>query len=139
VNHKDIRKKKHKKQWYVATLIIRCRVEDDPDPYTCDEQVRLIRARSPEKAYKKALKLGKKEEDSYTNVYGGMVYWEFVGFEDIAELESRIADGVEIRSRLFGHANPDSLVHAKNKLFRIGGSPRPEYRIINEDIPVDDD
>ena len=47
--------KLNKKQWYAATLIVRVRIEDHPGPYVCHEQVRLIQARSAEKAYKKAL------------------------------------------------------------------------------------
>ena len=85
------------------------------------------------------MKLGAKEEDNYTNMYDEMVYWEFTGLEGLTELENRITDGVEIRSRLFGHANPETLVYAKDRLSIFSGSLPSEYRIINEDIPADDE
>lgn len=117
MNHKDTKKKKHKKQWYVATLIIRCRVANEPAPYTCDEQIRLIRARSPEKAYEKAIKLGKEQEVNYLNENGEDVYWEFLGLEELHELEEPIRDSLEIRSRLSEQIDPALKVVPKERLW----------------------
>ena len=65
--------KVNKKHWYAATLIIRDRIEDQQKVSTCDEQIRLIQARTAEKAYKKAYKLGKAQETVYLNAAGEMV------------------------------------------------------------------
>ncbi len=106
-----------KTNWYVATLIIRSRVEgDNSSARPCDEQIRLIRAQDEEIAYQKALKLGKAEEQSYQNGEGETVYWEFVGLANLEELTESIQDGTEIRSRLFDSSNPSSLVRPKDQL-----------------------
>lgn len=125
-----------KQHWYVATLIIRCRVENQPAPWTCDEQVRVIRAANDDEAYDKAVALGKSEETVYKNGDGEDVFWEFIGLEDLTELDSAIRDGTEIRSRLFGHQDPASLVYSETH-FR-SNSPRGEYRIPNENVPAED-
>ena len=67
-------------KWYVATLIMRCEVPDKLPPHTCDEQIRLLRAADADAAYQKALSLGKNEEETYQNIYGAEVHWEFVGY-----------------------------------------------------------
>lgn len=101
--------------WYIATLIIRCRVDGETqDVWTCDEQVRLIKAFSHEEAYEKSIRLGTSEEHSYSNSAGQIVYWEFVGLVDIEVLELR--DGQELTSHIFRHTNPDSLVVSRNRL-----------------------
>ena len=107
-----------KKQWYVATLIVQCRVGDQQDgPFTCDEQIRLIRAVDAEEAYQKALQLGKGEEVVYQNSDGEDVFWEFVGLEDLEELfDKTISDGREIRSRLSEQDRPSELVCDKAAL-----------------------
>ena len=134
--------KKERQYWYVATLVIACRVEDDSEDLTCDEQIRIIRAPNAEIAYEKALKIGQDEENSYQNMYGQTVTWAFVGLDDLDELDNTIHDGVEIRSRLFGHRNPASLVRTKADLSVFGAGSNPYgvgYRIKTEDITVPDD
>jgi len=134
--------KSERQYLYIATLVIACRVEDGSEDLTCDEQIRIIRAPNAEVAYEKALQLGKGGETAYENRYGQKVTWEFVGLDDLDELDNTIHDGVEIRSRLFGHRNPASLVREKADLsvFAAGSNPYGVgYKIKTENITVEDD
>jgi hypothetical protein len=102
--------------WYVATLIMRCRVNgDETGPWTCDEQIRLLQASDEETAYQKALALGKDEEHAYANTYDQTVSWEFVGLAGLDEvLDQSLHDGCEIRSRLFTDPDPTHLIHVEH-------------------------
>ena len=131
--------KPNRKQWYAATLIVRDRVEDHNGSYTCDEQIRLIHARSAEKAYKKAYKVGKAQETVYLNNAGEMVYREFVGLQDLSLIESNLIDGVEVRSRVFGHIAPQNLVHTQDELSAFVTTVHGSWQIIGEVLPVQDD
>lgn len=104
--------------WYVATLIIRCRVQNNEiGPWTCDEQIRVLRAPDSGVAYEKALQLGRSEEESYQNADGETVFWEFVGLADLEALfDSTIKDGTEIKSHLFKSDNPVKQVHEREEL-----------------------
>jgi hypothetical protein len=135
-------KEKQKEYWYIATLVIAIKVEGGSDDPTCEEQIRAIRAPSAEMAYEKAIQIGKQQETSYENMYGKTVAWEFVGLDDLDELDNTMHDGVEIRSRLFGHRTPASLVRAKADLsvFAAGSNPYSSgYRIKTENVPVGDE
>jgi hypothetical protein len=116
--------------WYVATLIVQCRVADQA-PSTCDEPIRLVLAADADAAYDKAIWLGKGEEVSYLNMYGEEVRWEFVGLENLEMLEDDLHDRVEIRSRLFACGDPTSRVTAKADLSVFAARSNPhssEYR-----------
>jgi hypothetical protein len=104
--------------WYAATLIMRCRIEDNPQsPTTCLEQIHLIQAEEENLAYEKALQLGKSAEHSYKNYQGSDVYWEFVGLENLEEIfDETIQDGTEIRSRRLLVEDPLTLVRGKDGL-----------------------
>lgn len=104
--------------WYVATLIIRSKVDNQSTgPWTCQEQIRIIEAPNEDEAYRKSIKLGQGEEHSYRNVYGELVYWEFIGLEDLEELsDEEIQDGMEIRCRFLEKEDPASLVNEKEGL-----------------------
>ncbi len=59
-----------KDEWYVATILVRCRVGDkDEESWTCEEQIHVLRATDPEKALDKALALGKEQDQWYKNMY----------------------------------------------------------------------
>lgn len=98
-------------QWYVATLLMQIRVAGDQvGPFTCDEQIRLLRAMDESTAYLKAMEIGRNEEHAYQNMYGQTVTWKFVGLVWLDELmDQAIEDGVEIKSRLFSHTEPSNL------------------------------
>lgn len=105
--------------WYVATLIIQCRVEGlEARLKTVDEQIRVLLAPNTETAYAKAIQLGKEQEVSYKNMYDVDVYWEFLGLADLEELafDSEISDGTEIRSRLLRRKVPSKLVVPQEEL-----------------------
>jgi len=89
-------------KWYVATLIVECRVRGDRGARTLfDRQVRLLRAANNETAYRKAMALGKAENHHYRNSLGQKVTWKFLGLENLESLNgNRIKDGTEINSRL---------------------------------------
>jgi hypothetical protein len=117
-------------KWYVATLIVQCRVANEP-PSTCDEQIRLIHAVDADHAYEKALWLGKQEEITYLNEYGETVCWEFIGLENLEELEGRLRDGVEIKSRLMdcGATFVKTTPKVELSVFRARHNPHSsEYR-----------
>lgn len=104
-------------KWYVATIIMTCRVDGETAPVTCDEQIRLIRAVAPDIAYQKAIRLGHREEHAYLNAEDRMVRWEFSGLSDLDDLfDERITDGVEIRSRLLTIDDPAKLITTREKL-----------------------
>jgi len=128
--------KPNKKHWFAATLIVRDRIEDHEGSYTCDEQIRLIHARTAEKAYKKAYKVGKAQETVYLNNAGEMVYREFVGLQDLSLIEADLKDGVEVRSRVFGHRAPQKLVHTQDELSAFVPTLRGEWQIVGEGIPA---
>ena len=118
------------------------KVDAEGDHPTCDEQIRAIRAPNGEIAYEKALDIGRHQETSYQNMYGQTVTWEFVGLDDLDELDNTMHDGVEIRSRLFGHRTPSSLVRAKANLSVFAAESNSYgtgYRIKTENIPVPDE
>jgi hypothetical protein len=121
------------KKWYVATLILQCKVGiQDTGPWTCQEQIRLLKASSNIEAYQKASDLGEVEEHSYTNTYGETVVWEFIGIEDLEELSgNKIKDGVEIRTRIWKENYPLELVREKGDL-TVYRAERNQNRIASE-------
>ena len=133
---------KQRQYWYIATLVIAIKVDGGSDDPTCEEQIRAIRAPNAEAAYEKAMQLGMSGETAYLNMYEQTVTWEFIGLDDLNELDNTMHDGVEIRSRLFGHRNPSSLVRSKADLSVFAAESNPYssgYRIKTENVPVEDD
>jgi len=54
---------------YAVPLLLLCRVNHDViGPWTCDEQVHVIRALDEKTARQKAEQSGRKEEHSYNNI-----------------------------------------------------------------------
>jgi hypothetical protein len=116
-----------KNEWYVATLILRAvRASNVGEPLTCFEPIHVLRAPDDETAYK--------------NAHGEIVSWEFVGLEDLEMLpiDRAIRAGTEIRTRIFRHQDPSSLVHSKDNLQIFIGSQSRENRIIGEGLPFDE-
>ena len=122
-------------KWYIVTIIIKSQVNDNQGSFTCDEQIRLIKAFSLQNAFDKASGLGKNEETSYLNVDGQLVSWLFVGVESIELMEDGIVDGIELRSRLFGHSYPEKLVQSRENLAL---DKEAKKSIRDEDLPVDE-
>jgi hypothetical protein len=63
-----------KAEWYLAELVIKITVADDPRNVVHQNRI-LIRADSAEEAYEKAIQFGKKEEISYDNLAGKAVLY----------------------------------------------------------------
>src|SRR6266480_4603234 len=87
-------------KWYVAELVLECKVGRDP-PNLWDQSLVLIYARDADAAYATALRLGRKQETTYSNSGGEKVRWKFKGLSDLQELLARtIRSGVEVHSAL---------------------------------------
>jgi hypothetical protein len=104
-------------KWYVAELIVRCRVgKGSWKKFLYDHQIKVLQASNHEMAYQKALKLGKIENHTYKNSAGEKVFWEFVGVANLNILvENEICDGTEIYSRL-QRGNPQNEIQRKRDL-----------------------
>jgi hypothetical protein len=71
--------------------------ENDPGPWTVDEQIRVIETSAHDEAYDKALQLGQREEHEYLNSDNERVRWISLGVSDLEQiLAERIEDGTEI-------------------------------------------
>lgn len=136
MSHKSTPDTPHKKHWYAATLIFRLRVEDQPEPYSCDEQVRLISARSPEKAYKKVYKLGTDQNTYHLNDAGEMVSLEFVGLANLTLIDSALTDGIKITSRQFVHSAPHMLALTQDELPIFAKPPQGQWHIKTDESPI---
>jgi hypothetical protein len=104
-------------QWYVAELIVHCRVGEARKRRTLyDRQVKVLRAPTDETAYQRALDLGRAENHSYKNSAGETVFWQFAGLANLEALhEKRICHGTEIHSRL-ERGDPRAEVRPKRAL-----------------------
>jgi hypothetical protein len=119
-------------KWYVATIIVRCRVGRSQSRKTLyDRQIKILRAANDEAAYRRSIKLGNKENQSYRNSAGETVFWEFVGLANLeALLEGKIADGTEIHSSLH-RGDPRAEICGKRDL-TVFWSERNKNKTANE-------
>ena len=102
-------------RWYVAVLVLECRVGDHPTG-TADVQIRLVAADSHEEAYEKALFLGRRAEQTYSNADGEQVTWLFKGLHALDEaFAQELTDGAEIWGFTTSRS-ANSLVAEKAKL-----------------------
>lgn len=81
--------------WYLAWIVQEIRVEGDPRN-VAHTSTRLIRARSPEEAYEKAIKLGEEEQAAYENPEGKQVTIIFRGLTDLNVIHEDLEDGAEL-------------------------------------------
>lgn len=87
-------------KWYVANLVVECRVGREPAELW-DQQIVVLRAKDSIRAHTQAKELGKSQKTSYKNIAGETVRWKFLGVGDLQELGSKtIRSGTEILSRL---------------------------------------
>src|SRR5262249_16966174 len=105
------------KKWYLAVLVVASRVDDNcPASPLVDLQYRLLQAADAEEAYRRAHELGTTETHSYKNADGADVHWEFLGLNDLRELDDpELRDGVEVFSSL-KREEPEEFVLPKEKL-----------------------
>lgn len=74
------------------------KVEGDPRNVVHENLV-LISGESPDKAYEKALEIGKRSETSYQNPSGALVQIIFRGLADLDEMYEDLEDGAELKFR----------------------------------------
>jgi hypothetical protein len=104
-------------RWFIAVLVVRSRVGSQTDEQPLlDLQFRLIHADDSEAAYTRALELGAQSGQSYRNAEGHEVRWEFMGLNDLREVDDQhLQDGTEVYSQL-ARDDADKAVVPKGKL-----------------------
>jgi hypothetical protein len=105
------------KKWYLAILVVASRVDDEVDRAPLiDMQYKLIHAIDADAAYLRAVELGARENHDYKNDAGAQVQWEFVGLNDLCEIEDDdLDDGVEVYSQM-SETDPREWVRPKEEL-----------------------
>jgi hypothetical protein len=104
-------------KWYVAELVVECRVGREP-ANLWDTQMVVLRADSSENAYVVAMDLGKKQNSDYLNAEGEKVRWQFKGLGNLAELTANsIRSGTEIHSHLSRKKRPRICPKSKLTVF----------------------
>jgi hypothetical protein len=87
--------------WYVASVLIRFETEEENlenlnRRCLAWENYHIIKANSPDEAYKKAIKLGKSQVQKYKNSDGANVQWIFEGLTMLVPIYEELNDGAEI-------------------------------------------
>jgi hypothetical protein len=87
--------------WYLASYLQRAVLsgEESNNPnkrYTTWENTILIKAKTSEEAYKKAVKMAKGDSSSYKNIYGQRVKWKFEGLISLVPINEKLEDGAEL-------------------------------------------
>ena len=93
--------------WYIVEIIEKC----EPVERNEKQELRrvttwgnhhLIKADSPEKAFDKAVKLGKEAEYKFTNSDKIEMEWIFVGIGELLPIYEDIEDGAELMQNDYG-------------------------------------
>lgn len=89
--------------WYSARALFRCEVQGDKRKRILfEETIFLLRARFDAEARKNALKIARKKQHSYNNVYKERVRWKFHRLLEVLHLiDQRLVPGAEVYWRLF--------------------------------------
>src|SRR5262249_3693296 len=82
-------------KWYLADIVQEIKIEGESKNVVHINMV-LIRANSPEKAYDKAVALGKEGEHSYENTEGKRVTITFRGLRDLNGIHDKLEHGAEL-------------------------------------------
>lgn len=87
--------------WYIAGIMLRFEVNGENNGNlnrrcVAWENQHLVKAKNPDEAYKKALKIGKESESEYINTDGESVKWIFEGLTTLIALFEELEDGAEI-------------------------------------------
>jgi hypothetical protein len=82
--------------WYLADLIIKIAVSDDPRTVVHRNTV-LVHADAADQAFDKAMQFGRESETSFQNPAGKRVTFEFVGVAELQEIVDEAPyDGAEL-------------------------------------------
>lgn len=112
-------------KWYLADLIMCFRIGDSEE-LLVHANLHLIRADSPEEAYKRSVDIGRESEAHYTNSDGQDVSVSFRGLRDLFPIYDELKDGAEILYEEIQGLDEDGvakLVTPKEELSVFG--PRP--------------
>lgn len=82
-------------RWYLADIVLEHKIEDD-ERNVIHINTTLIRANSPERAYVRAMKLGKEAEHEYLNMNDKMVQTVFRGLRDLNVIHDGLRSGSEL-------------------------------------------
>ena len=82
-------------RWYLADVVLEHAVEGDPRNLV-HVNLHLIEAESPERAYEKAIALGRASEQVYANPDGREVRVTFRGLRDLNVVHEELEDGAEL-------------------------------------------
>ena len=82
-------------KWYLAEIVEQITVEGDSGNVVHTNMV-LVRADSPEEAYRKALELGSWGEQSWENTDGKLVTIRFMGLHDLNVIHDELEHGAEL-------------------------------------------
>src|SRR5262249_20345812 len=86
---------------------------------TSESRIVVLDARDDKSALRKALKIGKRREHHYKNVFGGTVSVTFLGLIDLMDLISCERD--EVWYRMFESANPRKFLPPARSLSVFSG------------------
>ncbi|MGZ3930987.1 MAG: DUF4288 domain-containing protein [Bacteroidia bacterium] len=82
---------------FLAKLMFNINIDNGNHNSQFDEQIRIIEARSEEEAFFKARRLGREEEESFTNTENKTVNWKFIDVSNLYMLDN-VADGAQLYS-----------------------------------------
>ena len=104
---------------YLAKLIFKERVEEQPQRFEFDEQMRVLFARNAEEAFYKARSLGKKEEEVFKSGGEKNIAWLFIDVLALYAIETA-NDGEQLYSRTYKMQDENSFIHyVKQKSMEI--------------------
>jgi hypothetical protein len=87
--------------WYATSVLIRAGFGENEKTNLNSrclawENYLIIKAKDPDEAYEKAIKLGKAHADKYSNSDGEIVTWVFEGLTMLVPIYEELEDGAEI-------------------------------------------
>jgi len=97
-------------KWYLAKIVFRIICGQGDHTPQFDEQLRLVAGISKEDAFKRALEMGNKEQDTFYNQKEQLVQWQFINVSELYQLNELI-DGAELYSRIEEKENADAYIY----------------------------
>jgi len=101
-------------KWYLAKMVFRIVCGQGDHTPQFDEQLRLVAGISKEDAFKRALEMGNKEQETFYNLKEQLVQWQFINVSELYQLNELI-DGVELYSRIEEKENADAYIYTVNQ------------------------
>jgi len=101
-------------KWYLAKMVFRIICGQGDHTPQFDEQLRLVSGISKEDAFKRALEMGNKGQETFYNHKEQLVQWQFINVSELYQLNDLI-DGVELYSRIEEKENADAYIYTVNQ------------------------